>query len=118
MHILEVKNNLVKIIFSPEHDRLFLAGFVTIENANQLFIGQVVELETKEDESYALIRLIFTFSSQGVISAYNGEIPDVNSRLQVIRVTDLLRLMKPKHPIQLGEIRAEKHTYTVEADIL
>ena len=44
MKVLEVKNNLVKIEYSPE-DNLLLSGFVVIEDSQSPYVAQILSLK-------------------------------------------------------------------------
>ena len=64
MRILEVKNNLVKISFNAD-EHLVLSGFVIIEDENMPYVAQVVNLKADDTGNYAIVKLLFTFNSDG-----------------------------------------------------
>lgn len=109
MQIVEVKNNLVKISYDTSAQTLILSGFVVIKDALQSFIGQVIHLEANSKGNSAIVKLLFTFDDSGVISNYNGSIPDINSILDIVQPQELLELLPLQNPIVLGEL-AQQNT--------
>jgi len=109
MQIVEVKNNLVKISYDTSAQTLILSGFVVIKDSVQSFIGQIIHLEANSKGNSAVVKLLFTFDDNGVISNYNGSIPDINSVLDVVQPQELLELLPLKNQIILGEL-AQQNT--------
>ena len=64
MKVLEVKNNLVKIEYSPE-DNLLLSGFVIIEDSQSPYVAQILSLKADRGINYAIVKLLFTFNGEG-----------------------------------------------------
>lgn len=104
MQIVEAKNNLVKISYETSQDNLILSGFVVIKDANQSFVGQIIHLEATYQGNFAIIKLLFTFDDQGMISNYNGSIPDVKCIMDTVHPQELLELLPVQNPIFIGEV--------------
>lgn len=104
MQIIEVKNNLVKISYNTADENLVLSGFVLIKDASQSFISQIIHLEADSNGTSVIAKLLFTFDAEGVISGYNGSIPDANSLLDIIQPQELLEILPLNHPILMGEL--------------
>lgn len=104
MQIIEVKNNLVKIGYNTAEENLVLSGFVLIKDAQQSFIGQVIHLEADTNGNSVIVKLLFNFNDEGVISAYNGSIPDIKSLLDIINPQELLEILPNQYPILMGEL--------------
>ena len=83
MKILEIKNNLVKIAYNSE-DNLALSGFLVIEDTNNPYVAQIMNLKAGVDGNFAIAKLLFTFNSEGVLKSYNGTIPSLNAFKSVI----------------------------------
>lgn len=104
MQIVEVKNNLVKVSYDTTSEGLVLSGFVVIKDAAQAFIGQIIHLDANEKGSFAIVKLLFVFNDEGVITPYNGSIPDINSIMDIVHPSELLEILPVQNPIILGEL--------------
>src|SRR5574344_1166751 len=116
MQIIEIKNNLVKITYNPAQENLVLSGFVIVRNEVQAFIGQIINLEAT-DKNTAIIKLLFTFDDEGVISDYNGAIPSVESQIAIVFAKEILELFPKQNPIYLGEIAQQKENLVLDKSI-
>lgn len=114
MQIVEAKNNLVKISYETSQDNLILSGFVVIKDASQSFVGQVIHLEATYQGNFAIIKLLFNFDAQGVISNYNGSIPDVKSIMDTVHPQELLELLPIQNPVFIGEIAQQNVTLSLD----
>lgn len=108
MQIIEIKNNLVKISYNTAEENLVLSGFVLIKDAQQSFIAQVIHLEADVNGNSAIVKLLFNFNDEGVISSYNGSIPDIKSLLDIINPQELLEILPIQYPILMGELVPQK----------
>lgn len=108
MQIIEVKNNLVKLSYNTAEENLVLSGFVLIKDAQQSFIAQVIHLEADANGNSAIVKLLFNFNDEGVITGYNGSIPDINSMLDIINPQELLEILPIQYPILMGELVPQK----------
>src|SRR5574344_1565548 len=77
MQIVEIKNNLVKIGFDAGSENLILSKFLIIKDNVKSFIAQIVYIEANNVGTFAIAKLLFTFDSQGVVTDYNGAVPDI-----------------------------------------
>lgn len=118
MQIVEVKNNLVRVNYSTSQENLVLSGFVVIKDPSQSFIGQIIHLEANSDGSYVVVKLLFTFDSNGVITSYNGSIPDPQSPLDVVYPQELLELLPVQNPIIIGELAQQKIILNLDRSFL
>lgn len=109
MQIVEVKNNLVKVSYNTAQENLILSGFIVIKDSVQSFIGQIIHLDANTKGNFALIRLLFLFDKDGVITNYNGSIPDIKSLLDIVQPYELLELLPAQNPVLLGEL-AQQNT--------
>lgn len=118
MQIVEVKNNLVKVSFDAVSEGLFLSGFVVIKDAAQAFIGQVVNLDANASGSFAVVKLLFVFDDEGVITGYNGAIPDMNSLLDIVHPSELLEILPVQNPVVIGELAQQKTILKLDRSLL
>lgn len=117
MQIVEAKNNLVKISYETSQDNLILSGFVVIKDANQSFVGQIIHLEATYQGNFAIIKLLFTFDDQGMISNYNGSIPDVKCIMDTVHPQELLELLPVQNPIFIGEIAQQNVALSLDRSL-
>lgn len=108
MQIIEVKNNLVKISYNASQENLILSGFVVIKDQMQSFIAQVIHLEADYSGNFAILKLLFNFDDNGVITNYNGSIPDSKCPVEIVDSQDLLGLLPITSPIFMGELAQQK----------
>ena len=108
MQIVEVKNNLVKVSYDTSAESLILSGFIIIKDELLSFIGQIVHLEANSNGNFAVAKLLFTFNDNGVITNYNGAIPDFKSLLDIVQPEELLGLLPAQFPIVIGELAQQK----------
>ena len=118
MQIVEVKNNLVKISYDTTATSLILSGFVVIKDSAQSFIGQILNLEANSKGTFAIVKLLFNFNAEGVISNYNGSIPDIQSALEVVHPSELLELLPVQNPIVLGELAQQQTQLNLDRKLM
>src|SRR5574344_1915097 len=107
MQIVEVKNNLVKASYDTSSEIPVLSGFAIIKDEKISFIGQIIYLESISGISTAAIKLLFTFNDEGIISAYNGAIPNSNCPIELISTQELLAIIPIEYPIFMGELAGQ-----------
>ena len=116
MQIVEIKNNLVKVIYNPAEENLLLSGFVIVRDEIQAFIGQIVNLEAQESNN-AIIKLLFTFDTEGVISNYNGSAPAMHSQINIVFAREILELFPAQNPIYIGEVAQQGDNLVLDKTI-
>lgn len=117
MQIVEVKNNLVRISYDTE-TKLVLSGFMVIKDSIQSFISQIIHLEANQQGNYAVLKLLFTFNDEGVITGYNGSVPDVKSIVDIIQPQELLELLPVQNPIFLGDLAQQSTLLNLDRKFL
>jgi len=103
MRILEIKNNLVKISYTAE-DNLAISGFVIIEDKQSPYVAQVMSLKADNGINYAIVKLLFTFDSEGVVKNYNGTIPELDSNITKLAPEELLDILPIENPFPIGKL--------------
>ena len=121
MQIIEVKNNLVRISYEPSQEELMLSSFLSIkdekEEQSSSFVGQVMHLEGTAKGHFAIVKLLFNFNSEGVITNYNGAIPNVRSVISYVDTQNLLGLLPVQTPVVIGEIAQQKVVLKLDESI-
>ena len=103
MKVLEVKNNLVKIEYTPQ-DNLLLSGFVIIEDFQSPYVAQVLSLKADKGINYAIVKLLFTFNDEGIVKNYDGTIPALDADVSRLASDELLDILPVNNPLELGII--------------
>ncbi len=117
MKILEIKNSLVKISYEVE-DNLALSGFAIIEDSNTPYVAQVVNLKAENGKNFAVLKLLFTFNTDGVLKNYNGTIPSLEATITKLPSEELLSILPMTHPIYLGLLAQQEVPFKLDSSVL
>ena len=116
MKVLEIKNNLVKIEYEAE-DNLALSGFVIIEDSNNPYVAQIMNLKGDSSSNFAIVKLLFTFDEEGILKNYNGTVPTVNAKVSNLPANELLEIIPVESPIFIGNIAQQGVPLRVDKSI-
>ncbi len=96
MQLLEVKNDIAKIIYNPAENHLLPFDFLLIEDVNQKLIAQIINISTTEnsDNNLADVRLALYIDKDDNLSYYNGYIPSKTSNVIYINPDEIIELLK------------------------
>lgn len=117
MKVLEIKNNLVKVAFDVA-DNLALGGFVIIEDSNNPYVAQVMNLKSEPASNYAIVKLLFTFNDEGILKNYNGTIPSLKANVSKLPSSELLDIIPAEDPLILGSLAQQDVNLNVDKTIL
>ena len=117
MKVLEIKNNLVKVLYDSE-DRPVLGGFTVIEDEATPYVGQIVSLKADNGISYAIVRLLFTFDGEGIVKNYDGSIPKLDANVTMLDAGDLLEILPVQTPVKIGKLAQQEFLLNVDNSIL
>ncbi len=117
MKVLEIKNNLVKVAFDTD-DNLSLGGFVIIEDTNNPYVAQVMNLKSEPSSNYAIVKLLFTFNDEGILKNYNGTIPSLKANVSKLPSSELLDIIPAEDPLTLGSLAQQNVNLNVDKTIL
>ena len=113
MKILEVKNNLVKIAYSAQ-DNLTISGFVIIEDKQSPYVAQIMSLKADSGINYAIVKLLFTFNSEGVVKNYNGTIPELDANITRLSAEELLDILPIETPFAAGKLAQQDFILNID----
>ncbi len=116
MKLLEIKNNLVKLSYS-EGEVPAIGRFLIISSGNLSYVAQFVNLKADAVSSYAIARLLFTFTSDGVVDSYDGSLPSVNSELSFLPSSELLNLLPIDTAIKLGTLSQQEDMLNIDISV-
>ena len=96
MQLLEVKNDIAKIVYNPAENHLLPSDFLLIEDFNQKLISQIINIETTDDSNnnLAVLRLVLSIDKEDNLSLYNGYIPAKSSKIIYINPDEIIELIK------------------------
>ncbi len=117
MKVLEIKNNLVKVLYDSE-DRPVLGGFTVIEDEATPYVGQIVSLKADNGISYAIVRLLFTFDGEGIVKNYDGSIPKLDANVTLLDAGDLLEILPVQTPVKIGKLAQQEFLLNVDNSLL
>ena len=117
MKVLEIKNNLVKIAYDVT-DNIALGGFVILEDSNNPYVAQVMNVKADSFQNFAIVKLLFTFNDEGVLKNYNGTIPSLNANVTELPASELLDVMLADSPIIIGKLAQQNVPVKLDISIL
>lgn len=116
MNLLEIKNNLVKLSFN-ESENPILGRFVVIAGDDKSYVAQLVNLKSDLANHFAIGRLIFTFTSDGVVDNYDGSMPDTKAEVSILPPEEIIHLLPVETPIKIGNLAQTDSLLSVDISI-
>lgn len=113
MKLLEIKNNLVKLSYS-ESENPILGRFIVLTSDVKSYVAQFVNLKSDTVNNFAIARLLFTFTNDGVVDNYDGSIPSINSELSFLPAEELLNLLPMETPIKVGNLAQQDDMLNID----
>lgn len=103
MKLLEIKNNLVKLSYG-ENENPILGRFLVLATSAKSYVAQFVNLKSDKVNNFAIAKLLFTFTPDGVVDNYDGSIPSMSSELSFLPSEELLDLLPVETPVKFGSL--------------
>ena len=116
MKLLEIKNNLVKLSYS-ETETPILGRFIVLVTPEKSYVAQFVNLKSDTVNNYAIAKLLFTFTPEGVVDNYDGSIPSINSEVSFLPASELLNLLPIETPIKIGNLSQQQDMLSLDVSI-
>ena len=119
MQLIDIKNDLAKIVYTPLRRELFLADFLIIGDDNQNLLSQIIHIEStqKPNTNLALVKFILSVDKEGIVSPYNGYVPTKEAVVSYMDTEEIAQLLKnTEETIPWGNIATHKETF-VSLDI-
>ncbi len=63
-----------------------------------------MHLEANQSGNFAIVKLLFNFDNSGLVTNYNGSIPDINSVLLTVTAEEILEMVPVENPVIFGEL--------------
>ena len=116
MKLLEIRNNLIKLSFT-EQETPILGRFIAITSGGKSYVGQFVNIKSDISNGLAVARLLFTFTSDGIVDSYDGSVPSINSQVTNLPSEELLNLITVENPIKLGHLAQQDMMFSIDASV-
>lgn len=116
MKLLEIKNNLVKLSYS-ETETPILGRFIVLVTPEKSYVAQFVNLKSDTVNNFAIAKLLFTFTSEGVVDNYDGSIPSINSEVSFLPADELLNLLPIETPIKIGNLSQQQNMLSLDVSV-
>ena len=96
MQIVEVKNDIAQILYSPINSRLLPSDFILIDDYTNKLIAQVLNTQTtdEKDKNIATARIALSVDSEDNLSYYNGYVPSKDAQINFINPDEIAELIK------------------------
>lgn len=116
MKLLEIKNNLVKLSYT-ETEVPVLGRFIVLASDSLSYVAQFVNLKSDTVNRFAIAKLLFTFTPDGVVDNYDGSIPGINSELSFLPSEELLNLLPVETPLKIGKLAQQDDILTIDNSV-
>ncbi|MBR1460412.1 hypothetical protein IJ596_02105 [bacterium] len=116
MKVVEIRNNLIKVEFESD-EGLILGHFIVLASSQKSYVAQIINIKLDEMRRHAIAKLLFTFTSDGVVDNYDGSIPDIESETTLLSSQELLDLLPVETPIKFGHLAQQDSVLNLDISI-
>ncbi len=116
MKLLEIKNNLVKLSYG-EGETPVLGRFIVLATEERSYVAQFVNLKSDTVNNFAIAKLLFTFTPDGVVDNYDGSIPSINSELSFLPSDELLNLLPLETAVKIGSLSQQNSMLNLDISV-
>lgn len=116
MKLLEIKNNLVKLSYA-ETENPILGRFIILGSNEKSYVAQFVNLKSDTVNNYAIAKLLFTFTPDGVVDNYDGSVPNMDSELSFLAAEELLNLLPVETPVKIGNLAQQDEMLSLDISV-
>lgn len=113
MKLLEIKNNLVKLSYDEEETPI-LGRFIVLIAEPISYVAQLVNLKVDSANNFAIGKLIFTFTSDGVVDNYDGSVPKISAEVLPLDTAELLDLLPVETPVRIGQMAQQSYRMNLD----
>lgn len=107
MQIIQILNDFIKVLYSPEFENISLADFMLVRDGKMCYLGQVVEIvddKFDHDKNIAKIKLMHTINALGEIVEYTRQLPNKHAEVLFANQREILNFVNQnKKTITIGE---------------
>lgn len=113
MKLLEIKNNLVKLSYADTEIPV-LGRFIVLATDEKSYVAQFVNLKSDTVNNFAIAKLLFTFTPDGVVDNYDGSTPAVSSEISFLPAEELLNLLPVETPVKVGNLSQQEDMLSLD----
>lgn len=114
MQLLEVRNDIAKIMYNPAENKLLPSDFLLIEDLNQKLVGQILSIYTTNDlnNNIADVRLALYIDKENQLSYYNGYIPQKTAKIIYVTTDEITEMIADsENNIYLGNLTYHQKSF-------
>lgn len=116
MKLLEIKNNLVKLSYG-ENENPILGKFIVLATSEKSYVAQLVNLKSDNVNNFAIAKLLFTFTPDGVVDNYDASIPSMASQLSFLDSAELLDLLPIETAVKIGQLAQQNESLSLDISV-
>ncbi|MBR1425350.1 hypothetical protein IJ579_07300 [bacterium] len=116
MKLLEIKNNLAKLSYE-QGEAAVLGKFLILASPEKSYVAQFVNLKSDTTQTYAIARLMFTFTPDGVVDDYDGSVPSMDSELSLLHAGELLDILPVETPVKIGTLAQQEDILNLDISV-
>ena len=116
MQLLEIKNNLAKLSYSDTENPV-LGRFIVLTSEAKSYVAQFVNLKSDSANCFAIAKLLFTFTPEGIVDNYDGSIPSMNSEISFLPSDELLTLLPVETPVKIGNLAQQNDMLELDVSV-
>ena len=113
MKLLEIKNNLVKLSYADTEIPV-LGRFIVLATDEKSYVAQFVNLKSDTVNNFAIAKLLFTFTPDGVVDNCDGSTPAVSSEISFLPAEELLNLLPVETPVKVGNLSQQEDMLSLD----
>lgn len=116
MELIEIRNNLIKLSYK-EDERPTLGQFIALTGADKSYVAQYVNLKADNLNNFAVAKLMFSFTSDGIVNDYDGSAPSIKSNIVQLPANELLDLLPVETPVKIGQITGTNEIFSIDISL-
>lgn len=116
MELIEIRNNLIKLSYK-ENERPTLGQFIALTGEDKSYVAQYVNLKADNLNNFAVAKLMFSFTSDGIVNDYDGSAPSIKSNIVQLPANELLDLLPVETPVKIGQITGTNEIFSIDISL-
>ena len=116
MELIEIRNNLIKLSYK-EDERPTLGQFIALTGEDKSYVAQYVNLKADNLNNFAVAKLMFSFTSDGIVNDYDGSAPSIKSNIVQLPANELLDLLPVETPVKIGQITGTNEIFSIDISL-
>ena len=95
MHIIEVRNDILKLAYSPFKNGILLSDFLLVSEGSKSILAQVIGIESSQerDTNIATLKGCLSVDETGKINAYIGFTPSTNADISPVSQEQVISML-------------------------